>query len=148
MEKHYELTDDEFETQFGRCELDPAHFSHEAHLRLAWIHLDKYGIEQAENRMEKQLRSFVEFIGAHDKYNKTLTLAAIRMLHQYRSMSRSENFKGFIREFPELKHHFNDLLERHYSFDIHDSPEAKREFIQPDLLPFDQISPVNKIGRS
>jgi hypothetical protein len=38
MEKHLELTDLEFEANFKNCSLNPDIFSHEAHLRLAWIH--------------------------------------------------------------------------------------------------------------
>ena len=37
MEQHYTLTDNEFEKQFQTSSLDPAIFTHEAHLRLAWI---------------------------------------------------------------------------------------------------------------
>jgi hypothetical protein len=36
-----------------------------------------------------------------------------------------------------LKYNFKDLMAAHYRTDIFNSPEAKREFIQPELLPFD-----------
>jgi hypothetical protein len=42
-ELHFSLTDIEFENQFENGTLKPELFSHEAHVRLAWIHIKKYG---------------------------------------------------------------------------------------------------------
>jgi hypothetical protein len=78
MEKHVTLTDIEFEKQFSNCSLDPSIFSHEAHLRLAWIHIHKYGIDQAVENITYQLQNFVASIGAKDKYNHMVTISAIR----------------------------------------------------------------------
>jgi hypothetical protein len=47
MNSHFELSDELFEEQFQNCQLNPALFNHEAHLRLAWIHITKYGIDKA-----------------------------------------------------------------------------------------------------
>ena len=71
MKNHYELTETAFETQFKNCELDPSIFSHEAHLRLAWIHITKYGAKQAEENIHNQLLTYVKSLGAEGKYNKT-----------------------------------------------------------------------------
>ena len=137
MEKHFELSDSEFEKQFISCELNPADFSHEAHLRLAWINIDKYGIQQAEKNIQNQLQKFVEFVGAKDKYNMTLTLAAIKAVYHFTLKSKSDNFMDFITEFPRLKYNFKELMDFHYGFDIYNSEKAKTEFLKPDLIPFD-----------
>lgn len=137
MEDHFHLTDIEFEKQFENCELNPSSFSHEAHLRLAWIHISKYGIEKAIQNVQLQLQDFVEFVGAKDKYNKTLTIAAIKAVFHFTVKSESDNFKDFIREFPRLKYNFKELMDFHYGIDIFSSERAKTEFIEPDLVPFD-----------
>lgn len=137
MEKHFELSDSEFEQKFITCELNPSDFSHEAHLRLAWINIDKFGIEQAEKNIQDQLQKFVEFFGAKDKFNVTLTLAAIKAVYHFMLKSNSDNFKGFITEFPRLKYNFKELMNCHYSFDIYNSNLAKTEFLEPDLISFD-----------
>ena len=93
MEKLLELSDTEFEKQFISCELNSADFSHEAHLRLAWINIDRYGILQAEKNIQNQLKRFVEFVGAKDKYNLTLTLAAIKAVYHFTLKSKSDNFR-------------------------------------------------------
>lgn len=38
MKTHHQLNDQQFEEQFQNCTFDPTLFTHEAHLRLAWIH--------------------------------------------------------------------------------------------------------------
>ncbi len=137
MISHFDLSDEEFLRQFINCEFNPAYFSHEAHLRLAWINISKFGIEKAETAVQYQLQGFVEFVGAKDKYNKTLTIAAIKAVYHFMQKSKSDNFKDFITEFPRLKTNFKALMGSHYSFDIYNSAEAKHEYLQPDLLPFD-----------
>ena len=49
------LNDDAFEAAFQNASLDPALFSHKAHLRLAWIHITQDGTN----------------------YNETVTVAAV-----------------------------------------------------------------------
>ena len=137
MEEHFKLSDSEFESQFINCELNPSIFSHEAHLRLAWINIELYGIEQAEKKIQNQLQKFVEFVGAKDKYNTTLTIAAIKAVYHFRLKSNSDNFKEFIAEFPRLKNNFSELMACHYGFDIYNSNKAKKEFVEPDLVAFD-----------
>ncbi|HNP32904.1 MAG TPA: hypothetical protein PKN96_06400 [Flavobacterium sp.] len=137
MEKHFHLDDSEFEKAFENCTIDPVIFTHEAHLRLAWIHITKYGEENAIGNICKQLMVFVEFVGANGKYNKTLTVAAIKAVHHFIKKSKSDTFDDFITEFPHLKYNFKELMNFHYKIDIFNSMQAKTEFLEPDLVPFD-----------
>ena len=137
MEKHLSLTDQEFEEQFSSCKMNSEVFSHEAHLRLAWIHINKYGFHTALQNISQQLKAFVEHAGAKDKYNKTLTLAAVNAVNHFVRKSKATNFETFIIEFPSLKNNFKGLIKSHYSVDIFNSTIAKKEFLEPDLLPFD-----------
>ncbi len=137
MSNHYALTDLEFEQKFERGNFDPEWFSHEAHIRLAWIHINKYGLEKAIENVCLQLVNFVTQLGVKDKFNKTLTVAAIKAVHHFMLKSKSHNFEGFIAEYPRLKSNFKDLMSCHYNIDIYSYEKAKREFIEPDLLPFD-----------
>lgn len=137
MKTHFDLTDAEFEQQFKSSRLDPALFSHEAHLRLAWIHLKNYGREQAISNICGQLFAFVTFLNARDKYNQTLTIAAVKAVDHFMKKSNSENFADFINEFPRLKNNFRELMSFHYQTDIYNSEKAKLEFLEPDLAPFD-----------
>ncbi|MCB0640523.1 MAG: hypothetical protein KDC44_02750 [Phaeodactylibacter sp.] len=133
---HYDWTDTEFETLFATATLDPQWFSHEAHLRLAWIHLRQYGEAQAIQNIRMQLQRFVRKVGAADKYNETLTVAAVKAVHHFMERSEADNFMDFMLEFPRLKHNFRELIGAHYGFNIYDSPLARRQFLEPDLRPF------------
>lgn len=137
MEKHFTLTDTEFETQFQSCSLDTAIFTHEAHLRLAWIHITKYGADIAIDNIRSQLQNFVDSLGAKNKYNETVTVAATKAVYHFMLKSKTNNFKDFIAENSRLKNNFKELLAFHYQTDIFNSPAAKEKYLVPELLPFD-----------
>jgi hypothetical protein len=136
-EKHFQFTDEEFEEQFENCSMSPDIFTHSAHLRLAWIHVTKYGLHAAIENITGQLRRFVDTVGAAAKYNHTITVAAIKAVSHFISKSSSTNFKDFMAEFPRLHTNFRDLINSHYKIDVFNSPEAKQKYIEPDLVPFD-----------
>lgn len=136
MDDHNQLNDKEFELQFQDGTLSPSVFNHEAHIRLAWIHVIKYGIEQALINVDSQLFNYVSSLGAQDKYNKTVTIAAIKVVNHFVQKSNSDNFKDFVSEFPRLNYNFKELLSHHYSIDIFNSDIAKSSFLEPNLLPF------------
>lgn len=136
MEAHFELSDALFEEQFKAGTLAPALFSHEAHLRLAWIHIKHYGVEKAIENSCSQILAFVEAAGARDKHNKTLTVAAIKVVNHFMNKTEAENFYDFIHQFPQLKYQFKELIASHYQTDIYHSGKAKKEYLEPDLLPF------------
>lgn len=137
MANHFDLDDQLFELQFEACALNPDYFTHEAHIRLAWIHLSKYGKEQAIANICEQLFRFVNTLGAVEKYNKTLTVAAVKMVDHFMKKSKSSDFKAFIAEFPRLVYNFKELIEYHYSDAIFNSAAAKEVYQEPDLNDFE-----------
>ena len=95
MNDHFDLDDDCFEASFRDSSLDPALFNHEAHLRLAWIHINKYGVEQAVRNICPQIQSFDRKYGDGSKYHETVTVAAIRAVNHFNEKSLSTNFSDF-----------------------------------------------------
>lgn len=136
MENHYSLTDSEFQQQFAAATLDPAVFTHEAHLRLAWIHLRTYGLEKGIENVTGQLKNYTRVVGAADKYNETVTIAAIYAVNHFMIRSGQADFSSFIAENSRLKTNFKDLISTHYRTDIFKSEQAKSFFLEPELLPF------------
>jgi hypothetical protein len=137
MKSHYSLTDAQFEQQFANAVLDPAVFTHEAHLRLAWIHLNQYGLETAIENVVQQLKHYTKAVGAADKYNETVTIAAVYAVQHFKIRSSSSDFVTFLSENSQLKTNFKDLLNTHYQTNIFQSAHAKATFLAPELLPFD-----------
>jgi len=137
MEPHNNFSDEAFILKFADCSLDPKLFSHEAHLRLAWIYIKNDGVEAAIEKISSQIKKFAEHHGAYNKYNLTVTVAAIRTVYHYYINSDCKTFIAFIRAYPQLKYTFKELLDSHYSMDIFSSEQARKKFIYPDLIPFD-----------
>ena len=137
MEKHKELTDLEFETQFKNCTFNPHSFSHEAHLRLAWIHIQHYGLEQACQNVCEQILAFDKTHDKGEKFHTTLTIASLKILFHFMNKAKSDTFQGLLAEFPQLKNRFKKLVDTHYGFDIYTSEQAKKEYLAPDLVEFD-----------
>lgn len=136
IKSHIQLSDQEFEEQFETITLAPRLFTHEAHIRLAYIHIQKYGAPQAEENMCIQIKRFATHFGDTEKFNKTVTIAAVKAVYHFLQKSTSNTFSDFIKEFPQLITKFKDLLSAHYGFNVFADPKAKKEFVDPDLLPF------------
>jgi hypothetical protein len=137
MELHFHLTDKAFEEQFASASLSPNLFTHEAHIRLAWIHITRYGEAQAISNICAQLQYYVQCLGAADKYNHTLTVAAVKAVAHFIKRCNHPVFIPFMEASPRLKYNFKDLMLAHYHTDIFHDAIAKKIFLEPELLPFD-----------
>jgi hypothetical protein len=135
-EKHHLLTNQQFEEKFKNCTLPPVLFTHEAHLRLAYIHVTKYGLNKAIENLCQQIANFDIKFGDGTKFNKTVTIASAQVMNHFINKSKSTNFKELLDEFPNLKNNFLGLLKSHYTLDIFNDKKAKQEYLEPDLLPF------------
>ncbi|TDH26807.1 hypothetical protein EXU57_08325 [Segetibacter sp. 3557_3] len=134
---HYQLPDDVLIDSIKDCSLDPAVFTHEAHLRLAWLQIQHHGIDQAIVNVCLGLKQFVLALGAEDKYNETLTVSAVRAVYHFMLKSPATDFRQFITENNRLKQNFPELMGKHYSENIFVAERAKKVYLEPDLLPFD-----------
>ncbi|MCB0633435.1 MAG: hypothetical protein R2824_29490 [Saprospiraceae bacterium] len=136
MDTHYQFDDLLFEEQFREGTFPPQLFTHEAHLRLAWIHIRRYGVEYAADQICLQIKDFDRLHGDGTKFHKTLTVAAVRAVYHFMQKFRSDNFADFIVEFPRLKHSFKELLDFHYTAKRLQNQDARYEYVEPDLVPF------------
>ena len=137
MEAQFYLTDSEFERQFEDCSLNPKLFSHLAHIRLAWIHIKNYGVDAAIENVCTQIKKFDTIHDEGTKYHTTITVASVRTVYHFFLKSESNNFQDFITEFPRLENNFKDLIDAHYGINLIASEKAKKEYLAPDLLPYD-----------
>jgi len=131
-----QLSDPEFEEQFANLTLRPTLFSHTAHIRLAYIHIQKYGLTRAEKNMCIQINRFATHHGEADKFNTTVTIAAVKVVYHFMQKSSSDNFTDFIQEFPRLITNFKELLDAHYGFNVFADKTAKKSYVAPDLMAF------------
>ena len=111
MEQHRDYSDQEFVRLFSLCELPPGTFTHEAHLRLAWLQLKKFDQQEAEENVIALLKQYVTHVGAEQKFNLQLTIASVRIVGDFMTRSQTSTFQEFLVEFPELKNKFKGLVE-------------------------------------
>ncbi len=137
MEAQYKLNDVQIKQEMEDASLHPGLFSHEAHLRWGWLLLEDHGLDRAIKTACDQLKNYTKSLGVADKYNETVTVAAIRAIHHFRLRSETLNFADFIEENPRLKTSFKELMAAHYSEDIFQLAAAKVKYIKPDLQSFD-----------
>jgi len=135
-EKHQLLNDMQFEEKFENCTLAPILFTHEAHLRLAYIHVTKYGLRKAISNLCYQIADFERNFGDGRKFNKTITVASAKVVHHFINKSKSIDYQGLLNEYPRLKSNFKSLIKTHYSLNVFIDKTAKHEYLEPDLTPF------------
>lgn len=136
MTSHFALTDEQFEQQFKDASLDPKLFSHEAHIRLAWIHISTYGVDVAAENLCRQIAVFDAKHDDGTNYNKTVTVAAVKAVNHFMEKSSATTCADFIQENPRLIFNFKDLINAHYSQNIFSNEVAKRTYVPPDLAAF------------
>ena len=102
-----------FARQFADCTLIPQLFNHEAHLRLAWIHVREFGVEQAAVNLCSQIQKFDATFDDGTKFNTTVTVAAVKAVNHFMERSSTTTFPAFIAENPRLKTDFKGLIASH-----------------------------------
>jgi multimeric flavodoxin WrbA len=139
------LEDDALWAAFHERALSTAEWTHTAHLRMAWLHLERYPIDEAHLRMRVGI---VRLNAAHGLvetpqrgYHETLTRVWLALVQEARraeaadparaSAADSASFvtaHGFSRELPLA----------YYSRERLFSPAARAMFVEPDLAPLPQ----------
>ena len=132
-EKHHLLTNDEFEEQFESCTLPECYFTHEAHLRLAYIHIKKHGVKQAIKNISRQIIAFDTKYGDGTKFNTRLTIASAKVVEFFMHKTSAKDFKGMLLEFPRLRSNFCEVLKEHYKLDFF-KQEKEDEYLESSVL--------------
>ncbi|WP_233595387.1 MULTISPECIES: hypothetical protein [Corallococcus] len=123
-----------FRTAFETCAIAPAAFSHEAHVRLAYVYLSEHGTEEAIARMRNALQQFLAHNGIPaTKFHETLTRAWILAVGYFMGKASSTSSADFIQKNPELLD--SGIMLTHYSAQVLFSPDARASYVEPDLDP-------------
>jgi hypothetical protein len=107
-------------------------FGHREHLRLAWILIDRLGLEAALPEIERRLRHLAEAHGMPERYNRTLTLFWVRLIAHMAARRRAASFSEFLAREGWLME--PGLARRHYSQGLLASDLARAQWVEPDLI--------------
>ncbi len=120
---------------FNKLLISPESFHHREHLRIAYILICKYGVDEAHSILRTGIKSFLNHAGVDgSKYHETLTYAWILAIYHFMNISEdSYSFDKFITSNPVLLN--KNIMNSHYSQSILMSEKAKQKFIKPDREP-------------
>lgn len=145
------MTDDEFLSRFEACTIERSQWTHQAHIRMAWLYLSRFPFSVALQRVRNgiwRLNSTVKDKPApiqrrrgllacwrserpKSLYHETITVAYVRLIASRRR--EEEDFSRFRERNSDLFDPTLSALHRLYSRERIDSPEARRAFVEPDL---------------
>ena len=131
-----EWTDDAFLDAFENCSLPESEFDHRGHLRLAWLYLERYSLDEAIQRTSDGIRNYAASLGAHGKFHRTLTEAIVRIMHGRKQVSSIHDLDGFLAGNPDLIENMKEVVNSHYSEARLFSDEARAVYLPPDLREF------------
>jgi hypothetical protein len=136
MLKHeLSLSDRKFRAAFEAGAFAPADFSHRAHVRLAYVYLAE---SDADLALERYRAALVGFLAHHGipatKYHETLTRAWLLGVNHFMQRSpEASSADDFIARNALLLD--SKIMLTHYSADLLFSPEARADFVEPNLDP-------------
>jgi hypothetical protein len=107
-------------------------FGHREHLRLAWILIDRYGLDAAAPEIERRLRHLAEAHGMPEKYNRTMTLFWVRLVAHVAARTPAATSAEFLDAEDWLLN--PGLARRHYSAELLSSRRARAAWVDPDLI--------------
>ena len=140
MKHRVSSEDAAFRLAFEAGRVMPAQFDHRAHVRLAYVFLVELDSDGATAAMRSALNGFLAHHGIPAaKYHETLTRAWILAVRHF--MERSPGTLSadeLIARSPQLLD--NKIMLTHYSASLLFSPEARADFVEPDVSPIPRYS--------
>lgn len=138
MNRRLSPDDQLFLRAFEACEIPPANFDHEAHVRLAYIYLCQLPADEAAEAMKHSLLAYLDHLGVGaSKYHETITRAWIMAVRHFMEASTEcASAAEFIERNPRLLD--SKIMLTHYSAEVLFSPVARSTFVKPDREPIPQ----------
>lgn len=125
------MTDEVFPERFHRQAISYEEWTHEAHVRLAFLTLKAHPPKEALLKVREGIQRLNAIIGVTGRgYHETITQAFLRLVGA--RLEQGETWEVFKEKHPDLMTSW--ILARYYSLKRLDLPEAKAYFLEPDLL--------------
>lgn len=140
------MDDDSFLRRFEDRTLPFDQWTHRAHVKVAYLYLERHGLREAIDRMRAGVKAYNAANdvpeGALTGYNETTTVAFMHIIHgvkeAYAATHPVKSADEFCDTHPQLmsKH----VLRFFYTPAQRIRPEAKTTFVEPDLTAFPGVT--------
>jgi len=136
------MSDETFVDLFISCKLPSSEWTHEAHIRLAWLMLASLPYDSALDRIRAGINRYNDTVLKKAlAYHETITVAFTRLIASGREeLPLKHTFTDFKSVHSILFDRTLTALLRHYRRDTLFSPEARAGFVAPDLLPLPDLA--------
>lgn len=129
------MTDEEFLEEFENCRLTGDCWSHESHVRMAWLYLRQRPLDEVIPLVRRGIQHLNASRGRTEGYHETVTLAYLVLIDDaMRRDSGIETFAEFLERNPALVGRGLSTLREYYSQEVLSSDEAKARFVEPDRM--------------
>ena len=126
---------------FGNSSLTRAEWTHEAHVRTAFLHAQQYPLDEAHLRLRAGIIRLNERHGLIETgargYFETLTRAWLVLVAHAAARSTASHSRELLERCPEL--YDRTLPYRHYSKALLATVRARSIFVAPDLEPLPEL---------
>jgi hypothetical protein len=109
--------------------------THEAHIYVAWLYLQRYPLHEATALFIAALKRLTAQLGIPGKYHETISWFFMLLIAERRGMQSSDDWHSFHRDHADLFARGDEnILNRYYSGELLRSDRARRAFMLPDKL--------------
>lgn len=131
------MSDSEFLEAFECCTLTREEWTHEAHVRMAWLYLAMFPYEYALQAIRAGIQRLNERVLKKElAYHETITVAYARLIASARERLPATHGLSAVREVaPALFDRELSAVLHHYSRERLFSAEARAGWVVPDLVP-------------
>lgn len=130
-------TDDEnFLEAFESCTLPRSEWTHQAHLRMAYLYLcGSSDVEALIPAVRQRIQTYNQANRNRTGYHETITVAFLHLVADRMRHCPTPAFPDFERENADMFAPGGEFLLRYYERDTLFSPEARARFVPPDRVP-------------
>jgi len=139
------MQDEELLAAFETCRLPLEDFTHRTHVKVAFLYLRQYPFAQALDKIRAGIQAYGRAMkvpeGPTMGYNETTTHAFVHLvaaiMQAYGKEFPVQDAEHFCETHPHLMH--KHALRFFYTPERRMLPQAKNEFVSPDLAPLPRL---------
>ncbi|MBK8160168.1 MAG: hypothetical protein IPK59_15835 [Rhodospirillaceae bacterium] len=124
------MSDDEFLAALESCRIPAAAFTHAAHVRAAFLYLQRHDFAEALGAMRRAIKALAASIGKADLYHETITVAFMTLINERMACEPAADWPNF--EAHNLDLVTGQPLAAFYTPERLADPLARRIFLLPD----------------
>lgn len=134
------MTDAEFLKAFESCCLSADQWTHQAHVRMAWLYLQRMPLPLAIPVVREGIKRYNVSLNKPLGYHETITQAFLHLISdRIQNGKVPQSFELFCSQHPDLLDREMKALLAHYQKETLFSQLARETFVCPDVSPLPTI---------